>query len=265
MLEKNVPMLRIRDLRFSFREETVIQGLNIQCDRGEFASLLGASGCGKSTLLRLIAGLKQPCSGSIDRGCGNEDASLGFVFQNPTLCPWLTAVGNVQLPLKLRGVPSHERQTQALEALELVGLGLVDTQKLPCQLSGGMQMRVSLARAFVTKPTLLMMDEPFSALDEVLRQQLCETTLELWRRETWTTVFVTHNVAEAVFLSQRIHILAGKPASIVETIEVPFVERTAALRLSAEYLALVSKVGHKLRAAVEAPLRRDTGVAGVPA
>lgn len=250
-------MLRIRQLGFSFREEPVLRDLNITCERGEFASLLGASGCGKSTLLRLIAGLKRPDSGSIERG--EQDATMGFVFQRPTLCPWLSASENVELPLRLRNVSKPVRHSQARDALELVGLRSGDTKKLPAQLSGGMQMRVSLARAFVTKPGLLLMDEPFSALDEVLRQQLCETTLRLWQREMWTTVFVTHNVAEAVFLSQRIHILAGKPATIVETVSVPFKERTSELRLSTDYLALVSEVAQKLRAAVEASLPDHVG------
>jgi len=127
-----------------------------------------------------------------------------------------------------------------------------DALKYPHQLSGGMQMRVSLARALVAKPRLMLMDEPFSALDEVLRQQLAETCLELWERESWTTVFVTHNVSEAVFLSQRIHILAGKPARIVDTVDVPFGERSRELRATDDFARLVASVSQRLRHAVEA-------------
>lgn len=185
-------------------------------------------------------------------------ATVGFVFQKPTLCPWLSAVSNVELPLKMRGVSRIERRSRAMEALQLVGLQPHDTKKLPSQLSGGMQMRTSLARAFITQPSLMLMDEPFAALDEVLRQQLCETTLRLWRREHWTTLFVTHNVSEAVFLSQRIHILAGSPASIVKTFEIPLEERNPDLRSAPEYLHLVSEVSRELRAAVESSMSDES-------
>ena len=133
----------------------------------------------------------------------------------------------------------------------MVGLSVRDKRKLPRQLSGGMQMRVSLARAFVTRPKVMLMDEPFSSLDEVLRQQLCETCLQLWQREAWTTVFVTHNVSEAVFMSQKVFILAGRPATIVDVIEVPFETRIGDLRVSAEFIRLVTDVSQRLRRAVE--------------
>lgn len=255
-----MPLLQIDRLRFSFGEERILDDLNIKCDRGEFASLLGASGCGKSTLLRLIAKLKTPTFGSISFDESLDENQIGFVFQQPTLLPWLSAINNVALPLKLSGsMKSKQRREVAAEALLLVGLSASDQQKLPSQLSGGMQMRVSLARSFVAKPSLMLMDEPFSALDEVLRQQLCETTLKLWKREGWTTLFVTHNVAEAVFLSQRIFILGGKPATIVDVIEVPFVDRTPSLRSSPPFMELVAQVGARLRDVVESDQQSGEG------
>ena len=242
-------VLRIQDLHFSFQNDNILRNVNLGCGEGEFASLLGASGCGKSTLLRLIAGLKQPTAGAIhfDRGAHE----LAFVFQKPTLCPWLSASQNVELPLKIRGIDKADRQTRVREAFDRAGLRRADGIKIPSQLSGGMQMRVSLARAFVSRPSFLLMDEPFSALDEILRQQLCETTLQLCQSQSWTTLFVTHNVAEAVFMSQRIHILAGRPATIVASIEVPFSNRVPELRLTSEFQQFVADIGQQLRVAVE--------------
>lgn len=254
-----MPLLELDRVRFSFGEERVIEDVSLRIERGGFVSILGASGCGKSTLLRIMAGLAQPTDGEIrfvpdwelTNGAGDVSTNASFVFQKPTLCPWLTVQQNIELPNRLQQISKQVRTKNALEAIRLVGLSELDKNKLPNQLSGGMQMRVSLARAIVTKPSLILMDEPFSALDEVLRQQLTETCLELWRRESWTTVFVTHNVAESVFLSQRIHILAGKPATIVDTIDVPFVDRTRELRASAEFQKLVANVSQRLRVAVE--------------
>lgn len=243
----SVTELTSRHLSFSFGSEPVLRDIDIGCPAGGFVSILGASGCGKSTLLRIFAGLLKPTSGSVSVAGG----SVGFVFQHPTLCPWLTVTKNVQLPLKLARVPKRARARSAEEAIQLVGLAADDAAKLPRQLSGGMQMRVSLARALVTRPKVMLMDEPFSALDEVLRQQMTEICLDLWRREAWTTLFVTHNVAEAVFMSQRIFILAGKPAQVVDTVDIHFPDRTDSLRLSAEYVQLVTEVSRRLRLAVE--------------
>lgn len=250
-------MLRIRDVSFAYRTERILNAIDVSCQRGEFTSFLGASGSGKSTLLRLVAGLERPSSGGIDIDC--VQAEQGFVFQKPTLCPWRTALENVELALQLRGVAAPQRRQKAFQTLESVGLREADVQKRPAQLSGGMRMRVSLARAFVLKPRLMMMDEPFSALDEVLRQQLCETTMRLWTQEQWTTLFVTHNVGEAVFLSQRIHILSGSPATITHTFDIPWQERPYELRFTPEFLSLVSEVSRQLRDAVESRVYPTSG------
>jgi len=197
----------------------------------QFLSLLGPSGCGKSTLLRLIAGLSDPSGGTIT---WQGDPSLSFVFQEPTLMPWATALSNVMLPLRLAGVRSDERRQRATAALAQVGLAGFE-KAYPRELSGGMKMRVSIARALVTRPKLLLMDEPFAALDEITRFKLNNDLLELWRREGFTVIFVTHSVFESAFLSQRIAVMAARPGRFIEQIEVraPY-PRTPAYRTSAE-------------------------------
>ncbi len=239
--------LQISNLSFAYHHDRVLQNVTMHCGASEFVSILGASGCGKSTLLRVASDLLPATEGEVERGAGK----LGFVFQKPTLCPWLTVEQNVGLPRKLQGTNRAEREELSRNALELVGLSPRDAKKLPHQLSGGMQMRASLARAISTQPQFMMMDEPFSALDEILRQQLTEKCHQLWSKEAWTTLLVTHNVQDAVFLSQRIYILAGQPATIVDEIEIPLGTRTPETRTSAEYQRLVSEVGRRLRTAVE--------------
>jgi len=197
----------------------------------QFLSLLGPSGCGKSTLLRLIAGLSDPSGGTITwRG----DPSLSFVFQEPTLMPWATALSNVMLPLRLAGVRSDERRERAAAALAMVGLAGFE-KAYPRELSGGMKMRVSIARALVTRPKVLLMDEPFAALDEITRFKLNNDLLELWRREGFTVIFVTHSVFESAFLSQRIAVMAARPGRFIEEImlEAPY-PRTPEYRTSAQ-------------------------------
>ena len=198
----------------------------------QFLSLLGPSGCGKSTLLRLIAGLSEPSSGSID--WHTADASLSFVFQEPTLMPWATALSNVMLPLRLAGVARDERRARAGAALAQVGLAGFE-KSYPRELSGGMKMRVSIARALVTRPRVLLMDEPFAALDEITRFKLNNDLLELWQRERLTVVFVTHSVFESAFLSQRIAVMAARPGRILEeiAIDTPY-PRQEEYRTSAE-------------------------------
>ena len=171
--------------------------VSLDVREGEFLSVLGPSGCGKSTLLRLIAGLTEPTTGAIDWSAGKR-RNLGFVFQEPTLMPWATALANVALPLKLRGTARSEREARAAQAL--VNVGLKGFERVwPRELSGGMKMRVSLARALVVEPRLLLMDEPFAALDEITRHRLNDDLLELWQKSGVTVVFVTHSVFESVY------------------------------------------------------------------
>jgi NitT/TauT family transport system ATP-binding protein len=226
--------------------------VSLDVQAGEFLSVLGPSGCGKSTLLRLIAGLAEPTTGTIDWSDDRGRADLGFVFQEPTLMPWATALANVALPLKLRGVAKSEREARAAEALDNVGLkgfGRV----WPRELSGGMKMRVSLARALVVQPRLLLMDEPFAALDEITRHRLNDDLLELWQQSGVTVVFVTHSVFESVFLSQRIVVMTARPGRVSAELAVttPY-PRSQAFRTSAEYAAWCRQASSRLGEAMAA-------------
>jgi NitT/TauT family transport system ATP-binding protein len=217
--------------------------------------LLGPSGCGKSTLLKLISGLALPSAGTIDwpqssySAEGQAEPALGFVFQEPTLLPWRTAAGNVYLPLRLAGANKRER---VREALALVGLsGFADLY--PRQLSGGMKMRVSIARALVTQPKILLMDEPFAALDEITRTKLNDDLLELFARRNLTVIFVTHSVYESVYLSSRIVVMSSKPGRITGDIPVELAyPRTEEFRTSPLYNERYRRVSAALRAAMSA-------------
>ncbi|ADG68688.1 ABC transporter related protein [Planctopirus limnophila DSM 3776] len=249
------PLIDVRDLslRFSTGSE-ILAAVNLEVKQGEFVALLGPSGCGKSTLLRVMAGLIHSTGGEVTID-GLEPASarknrhpLAFVFQDPTLLPWRTVRDNIRLPLELQGVPYAEQMKAVEASLPLIGLTTADATKRPRSLSGGMRMRVSLARALVTNPHILFMDEPFAALDDVLRQQLNEEVLALSRQKQWTCVFVTHNVAEAAFMADRVLVMRSKPGAIARVIEVPFAHpRTAALRESAEFAQFAGQVNRELR------------------
>lgn len=197
--------------------------VNLSVREGEFVTLLGPSGCGKSTLLKMVAGLLAPSDGRLLlwRKPVDEVESTGhrlsFVFQEATLMPWASVMGNVRLPLDLAGVPRAQSEPRVRAALELVGLAAFERQR-PRELSGGMQMRVSIARGLVTEPTLLLMDEPFGALDEITRNRLDAELLELWRHKKLTVIFVTHSIHEAVYLSQRVIVMAARPGRIVEEV-----------------------------------------------
>jgi NitT/TauT family transport system ATP-binding protein len=229
----------------------VLADLSLTATAGEFVSLLGASGCGKSTLLKLIAGLSPISAGSIRiDGRSPTDARelMSFVFQDPTLLPWRTVSRNVELSLEFDGIAGQRRAARSAEVLQLVGLGGVGSA-YPRQLSGGMKMRVSIARALVTTPRLLLMDEPFGALDEMTRNRLNEELLALREAQQFTTLFVTHSVAEAVFLSDRIVLLGAHPGRVHREIPICLpLPRTAALRSDPSYLALVSEVSRALAA-----------------
>lgn len=213
--------------------------LDLDVGKGEFISLLGPSGCGKSTALRIIAGLSAPTSGEV-RVAGYAAAragqSIGFVFQEPTLMPWATVHDNVHLPLKLAHIARADADRRVSEALARVGLAEF-AGTYPRELSGGMKMRVSLARALVTDPDVLLMDEPFAALDEITRFRLNNDLLTLWRGLQKTVVFVTHSVFESVFLSQRVIVMTARPGRIADEIRIDAPERNEDFRTSAEYAA----------------------------
>lgn len=251
-------MIDVQQISKTFDETLILDHVDLSVDAGEFVSLLGPSGCGKSTLLRIVAGLESPSAGQVRVGRASADTKirdnldLAFVFQEPNLLPWRSVSSNIALPLRLRKMLSgDEISKRVAETLQRVGLTDRDAQKLPKQLSGGMKMRVSLARALVTHPQLMLMDEPFSALDELLRQQLNEDVLRLWRDQRWTVLFVTHHVAEAVFLSQRVLIMGAHPGRIVAEVKVPFeYPRRSELRSTVEFARLSASVSEALRGAM---------------
>lgn len=214
------PLVRMEGVAKTFANGTVaLDGLTLAIDAGSFTSILGPSGCGKSTALRLIAGLGEATSGTVRLASETARRDIGFVFQEPTLMPWASAFDNVFLPLRLAGRSRSEARKDVDRALDLVGLaGFADAY--PRELSGGMRMRASIARALVTGPRLLLMDEPFAALDEITRFKLNDDLLDLWKREGWTVVFVTHSVFESVYLSNRILVMTPRPGRIAADIAV---------------------------------------------
>ncbi|MGL4264682.1 MAG: ABC transporter ATP-binding protein [Afipia sp.] len=224
--------------------------LDLTVRAGEFVSLLGPSGCGKSTALRIMAGLNEPTSGTVQvAGRGARDRSrhtIGFVFQEPTLMPWATVRCNVQLPLDLVHLSGTDATTRVDQALAQVGLAEF-AEVYPRELSGGMKMRVSLARALVTDPDILLMDEPFAALDEITRFRLNNDLLTLWRKLDKTVVFVTHSVFESVYLSQRVLIMTSRPGRIAREFRIDAAEpRGEEFRTSAEYAAYCRDVSAAL-------------------
>jgi len=237
---------------------TALQGMSLDVNGGEFLSLLGPSGCGKSTALRIIAGLGHPTTGTLswapamETGPKDTDHDISFVFQEPTLMPWATVFGNVHLPLKLKGKSKAAARAPVMEALEMVGLETF-ADAYPRELSGGMKMRVSIARALVTKPRLLLMDEPFAALDEITRFKLNDDLLGLWERFGFTVIFVTHSVFESVYLSNRIVVMAARPGRVVEdmAIDAPY-PRNDSFRTSDIYAQNCRKASDALHAAMAA-------------
>jgi NitT/TauT family transport system ATP-binding protein len=253
------PLLRLSDVAKTFSTGTVaLAGIGLTIFPGEFVSLLGPSGCGKSTLLKLIAGLVAPSAGMIDwpqstySADGNPEPALGFVFQEPTLLPWRTAAGNVQLPLLLAGVNKREARERAGEALAQVGLSAF-ADSYPRQLSGGMKMRVSIARALVTRPKILLMDEPFAALDEITRTKLNDELLQLFARQGLTVIFVTHSVYESVYLSSRIVVMTTRPGRVTAEIPIEMAyPRLEEFRMSQAYNERCRLVSAALRRAMNA-------------
>jgi NitT/TauT family transport system ATP-binding protein len=227
-----------------------LRGVGLEIRAGEFVSLLGPSGCGKSTILRLIAGLDIPSCGTLTRGFDDAGGAIGFVFQEPTLMPWADVFDNVFLPLRLRGQTRAAAGEAVRDALALVGLS-GSAGAFPRELSGGMRMRVSVARALVLRPILLLMDEPFAALDEMTRSRLNDDLLRLQGELGATIVFVTHSVFESVYLSSRIAVMAANPGRIVAEIEPGGggIQRDQTFRLSAAYAQSCETVSGALRGA----------------
>jgi NitT/TauT family transport system ATP-binding protein len=226
-----------------------LRDVSLRLQQGDFVALLGPSGCGKSTLLRLIAGLDHPDSGRLDWDAGHEPSAgeIGFVFQDATLLPWATAAQNVFLPLRLRGQSHDQAHPQIQEALTRVGLADFAHAR-PRQLSGGMRMRVSIARALVTRPRVLLMDEPFAALDEFTRHKLQADLLDLWRAVGCTVVFVTHSIYEAAFLARRIVLMTPRPGRVAREI----VSTGTHSRLDPAYARLVADVTTGMQQALDA-------------
>jgi NitT/TauT family transport system ATP-binding protein len=246
-----IPEIELAEIGMRYSSNTsevvALQNVSLDIAKGEFVSLLGPSGCGKTTLLRLMADLIQPTSGSIKvAGKTAKEARLaqkyGIVFQNPVLYDWRKVEANITLPLELLGVKKSVREKKAAELLELVGLqGFGD--KYPWQLSGGMQQRVSIARALSMEPEILLMDEPFSALDEFTRERLNEELLSIWSQVNNTVVFVTHNISESIFLSDRVFVLSPHPGRLSSIVDIPLPRpRTQEMRNSPEFFGLITKI-----------------------
>lgn len=218
-----------------------LAGASLTVADGEFVALLGPSGCGKSTLLRLIAGLDRPDEGTVT---WDRVPQLGVVFQDPTLLPWASALDNVRLPLRLDGVPGAEQTRRAVAALDRVGLAGFEAAR-PRELSGGMRMRVSLARALANAPGVLLMDEPFAALDEFTRHTLQDDLRHMWRDAGCSVVFVTHSIYEAAYLASRVVLMSPRPGRIVQDLRSGVPEGTDR-RLSPAYAGFVAEITHAL-------------------
>ncbi len=250
-------VIEARDLCLTFTTNDgpvhALSDVDLTIRQGDFVSFIGPSGCGKTTFLRVIADLEQPTSGSITvNGMSPEEArrarAYGYVFQAAALYPWRTIAGNIRLPLEIMGFSKPEQEARidrVLKLVELDGFG----RKFPWQLSGGMQQRASIARALAFDADLLLMDEPFGALDEIVRDHLNEQLLKLWRATGKTIGFVTHSIPEAVYLSTRIVVMSPRPGRIVDVIESPLpLDRPLDIRESAEFLAVAHRVREGLRA-----------------
>jgi len=253
------PLVSMQSVSKVFSSGTVaLSGMSLTVESGEFISLLGPSGCGKSTALRIIAGLGDISSGTIDwpssriNAKGLPEGDISFVFQEPTLMPWKNVFGNVHLPLKLRGISKAAAREEIMKALTTVGLQDF-AEAYPRELSGGMKMRVSIARALVTKPKLLLMDEPFAALDEITRQKLNDDVLRLWKETGITVIFVTHSVFESAYLSNRIVVMKARPGRVHADLPlVTSLKRDAYYRTSEEYRQACETVSRSLIGAINA-------------
>jgi NitT/TauT family transport system ATP-binding protein len=231
---------------------TALESVDLTIRQGEFVSLIGPSGCGKSTLLRIIGDLTSPTSGTIvingkPAARARLDRDYGMVFQAPVLMDWRTVARNIELPLEIMGYPAEERHRRSKDLLELVELGGF-ADRHPWQLSGGMQQRVAIARALSFDPKLLLMDEPFGALDEMTRERMNTEVMRIWRQTGTTIVFVTHSIPEAVFLSTRVVVMSARPGRVSQVIDIDLpAERSVETRESEAYFRLVTRVREALR------------------
>ena len=237
-------LLDFRGVRLQFPNGTVaLSGVDLTVNRGEFVTVVGPSGCGKSTLLRIASGLETASEGTVNLGT----TRIGYVFQDATLLPWRTVQSNVELLAELNKRPKKERVAKAKAAIELVGLTGFETN-LPKELSGGMRMRTSLARSLTLDPELFLFDEPFGALDEITRERLGDELLRIFAEQNFAGLFITHSVAEAVYLSTRVVVMSGRPGTIVDEFDVPFdYPRDPDIRFTAAFAELSGKVSHALR------------------
>ena len=237
-------LLDFQDVSMRFPDGTnALTGVDLRVARGEFVSVVGPSGCGKSTLLRIASGLEQASGGRVSV----DSKRIGYVFQDATLLAWRSVRRNVELLAELHGVAKAERAARATQAIELVGLNGFE-KHLPKQLSGGMRMRTSLARSLTLDPELFLFDEPFGALDEITRERLNDELLRLFVQQDFAGLFITHSVAEAVYLSTRVLVMSGRPGTIVGSFEVPFdLPRDPDLRFTPEFAGLVGEISHALR------------------
>lgn len=247
-MSTNVTEIMLKNVGMEYENGvTALTNVSIDIKKGEFVSLLGPSGCGKTTLLRIIADLLKPTSGEVSVGGETPtEARLkrkyGIVFQSPVLYDWRTIKKNVMLPMEILKVPKAQREERAMQMLELVGLKDF-ADRYPKQLSGGMQQRVGIARALAIQPEILLMDEPFSALDEFTREKLHEDLLRIWRKTNKTIVFVTHNIAESVFLSDRVCVLSPHPGRLSALIDIDLPRpRTAEIKNTIEFTDYVAKI-----------------------
>ncbi|WP_421725368.1 ABC transporter ATP-binding protein [Bauldia sp.] len=255
--DATTPVIAIKGLGLTFQTSDgpveALSNIDLDVEPGAFVSLIGPSGCGKTTLLRVIADLEQPTSGSITVDgvtpqAAREARAYGYVFQAAALYPWRTIARNVALPLEIMGLPRAERDRRIADNLALVNLTGFE-RKFPWQLSGGMQQRVSIARALAVEPNLLLMDEPFGALDEIVRDYLNEQLLQLWAKTKKTVVFVTHSIPEAVFLSTKIVVMSPRPGRVYDVIpsDLPG-DRTLNIRETPEFVRMAHRVREGLRA-----------------